>query len=325
MINHKLGIEQDVSIHDDNSGSNTQISPLGNLKIALPIRLTGGKFEGGVFNNNFWTATTSSGGTTALQNNVLVMSTSSISSNGRCFVTFNKKARALAAYSNDIMIGAKFGDTGVANNIRRLGLFNSTDGFFFELSGTTFSLVTRKGAIDTAITGFNGNVRPVVDTNFHYYRIEYLCYKLFFYQDGELIHKTTNCATTLTNTLDLKIAFENLNINSLSSAQTLQIISAGVIRSGEQSITPFYVNSISAETKTLKSTPGTLHEVVINRKGSGGAILSLWDSSSAGGQSIAVIDTTVNVGNLNYHLDFDNGLTYQTSSNNIGDVTIIYD
>jgi hypothetical protein len=320
----QLGAEQQFSLEDPISKNDIQITPLGKLKVSTAVKLTGSLFEGGIFNSNIWSANSISGGITALNGNILTLSTSSISSNGRIFITYNKIARFLPGFTNEYITAIRISTLPTINNIRRWGIFDSNDGIFFQLSGTQFQCVTRKNAVDSAITSFN-NSSFINDLNYHTYFIDYTAVYTYFYQDRNLIHILKNEQTSNTNTYNFKISYENLNINGLSSNIQLDTIGSTIVRYGESVLAPSYVNSISAETKILKYSAGTLHMISINKKGTGGATLSIWDSPSAGGKSIAIIDTTSVLGTLDYHLDFDNGLTFTTSSNNIGDVTIIYD
>ena len=91
------------------------------------------------------------------------------------------------------------------------------NGLFFELDGTTFNVVARKGGTDTAVASASFSV----DTGFtpgntnNTYRIEYSAGRALFYaaQSGEkrLLHVMTDSTDLLTNTTDLSQYYENTN------------------------------------------------------------------------------------------------------------------
>lgn len=75
----------------------------------------------------------------------------------------------------------------------------------------------------------------------------------------------------------------------------------------------------------LKSAPGTLVSVTINKKGASSNVLTLYDDAATGtSKPIATIDTTVQPGTLYYKGDFTNGLAYQLQTGTAADVTICF-
>jgi hypothetical protein len=85
-----------------------------------------------------------------------------------------------------------------------------------------------------------------------------------------------------------------------------------------------YGHISSNSSGTLKSSPGSLFNVTINSKGGSSNVLTLYDNIVASGKVIAVIDTTTNVGVLNYDLDFATGLSYTMGTGTAADVTVSY-
>ena len=89
----------------------------------------------------------------------------------------------------------RLADTGTANVRRQWGLLGCTmptitDGVYFQLNGTTFSIVTLKGTSATVINSgsFNGHLgyAYALDTNNHTYQIQYNNAKVQFIIDGKL-------------------------------------------------------------------------------------------------------------------------------------------
>jgi len=65
-------------------------------------------------------------------------------------------------------------DSAIANNTRIWGMYDGTDGAWFELTGTTMNVVTKAGAssaIKVPTASWNVNTSFVMDTNFHSYEI----------------------------------------------------------------------------------------------------------------------------------------------------------
>lgn len=59
--------------------------------------------------------------------------------------------RVLAGSSNMAVLGILVGDTGKANVIRRWGLYDSEDGLFFQMSGSSLSVVHRSSTTGTKV------------------------------------------------------------------------------------------------------------------------------------------------------------------------------
>lgn len=80
----------------------------------------------------------------------------------------------------------------------------------------------------------------------------------------------------------------------------------GVVPSGLS-----FVNISTAVTTAVKLTPGSLHTVTINTKGSG-STATIYDGLSAAGIKIAVIDTATAPITFTYDAKFSEGLTIVT-------------
>lgn len=76
--------------------------------------------------------------------------------------------------------------------------------------------------------------------------------------------------------------------------------------------------------QVIKTGAGTLRRVIVNTIGSSGATLTLYDGTSTSGTEIASISLASAIGEVEYDLDFDNGLTIVVSST-APDFTILYD
>jgi hypothetical protein len=73
----------------------------------------------------------------------------------------------------------------------------------------------------------------------------------------------------------------------------------------------------------VKSGSGVLHAVSVNTKGASSNVLTLYDSLTHGtGTTIAVIDTTAQVGALLLDVWFQTGLSYSLATGTAADVTL---
>jgi hypothetical protein len=86
-----------------------------------------------------------------------------------------------------------------------------------------------------------------------------------------------------------------------------------------------YVHLDANGTTTVKALAGTLQRVVINKKGSSGNTLTIYDNTAASGAVIAIIDPTSDAGCTDYGLRFDAGLTVVLAGGTAADITIIFE
>ncbi len=81
----------------------------------------------------------------------------------------------------------------------------------------------------------------------------------------------------------------------------------------------------SNATTAIVGVPCELMSVVINTKGITGNTLTLYDNATAAsGTVIATIDTTVNVGDIQYGILVKNGITAIMQTGTAADVTICW-
>jgi len=78
----------------------------------------------------------------------------------------------------------------------------------------------------------------------------------------------------------------------------------------------------SNATTVVKSSPGILHLITVNKAGSAWTI-TVYDNTQGSGEIIAQIDGT-SVGSFAYNVYFETGLTIVTSGTTPGDITVAY-
>jgi hypothetical protein len=317
--NLKVGVQ---SISDD-SGFLQHLSPYGDLVSVPKYRLIGSIFTNTAVDTNFWTPVTGTGGTVTESGGILTIGTGTTANNA-VSIQSTAVARFVAGQANRFSIDMHLNDTGVANNTRRGGCFTTNDGMFFQLSGTTFSLVTRIGGVDTPVNNgsFNGRFGSTftLDTAHHRFHIEFTATTIYWFVDDNLIHTTFTATSPLMATMHHPIRIENFNTGGSTTDVSFDVHAAYITRLGIPQTQPVARNLAGANSVTLKTSPGTLHGVVINSNT--GTSITLYDNTAASGTKIATINPN-QVVTLDYKgIAFSTGLTVVTVGSTI-DCTIL--
>ena len=316
-----------VIVGQQNEDRHVWVNPTNELAVSPVYRLVGTTFIGTTLDPNFWTPAVANDGTVTESGGYVELKTSA-TANGSASITSVRKGRFVAG-SAMLMAGAvNWVTAGTAGNVRRVGAYTATDGYFFQLSGATFSVGTRVGSSDTLVNSgsFNGNLGatfvPTADT---YYKItiEWTPIGALFYINGVLLHKIGGAILSATPTLPIMIDNDNGAITTDISFKCLGLY---IARQGELITNPTYyhVSGNAVAEKVLKYGAGVLQKVVYNNVS--GTSLTLYDGISvATGDIIGIITTTANaIGVWNYNVPFSTGLTIATVGNSL-DATIIYE
>lgn len=226
---------------DAELGQFSAVTTRGALKTAESQRLLGASFEGSSLDTANWTQTTALTGTVVINNTGFASVETGTNAAGSASVESNTTAEFLTGSVNHLIVAIRFNNTGVASNIRRLGVFDANNGLFFELNGTTFRIVSRKSGVDTAVANgsFVGSYGATftLDTLFHTYEIYYSMGDAFFIIDKLLLHKLTASTTSFVAVTSLKNRYENSNTGSTAN-NTMEIRGTSVSRLGHIPGTP---------------------------------------------------------------------------------------
>jgi len=317
----------------DGYGNEVEATMLNQLKVAESNRLAGGVFnvinDGDNPDSNYYLVSTQIGGATAtVTSSTLTVATTTTTGSAR-EVTTNSVARYMGANSNYYRGVLKL-NAGAVNNVRRIGASNGnnpTTGLFFQLNGTSFQIVSRKGNTDIPINNgsFNGDGTKVnqsysLDTLYHTFEIYYTNKRKMFVIDGTPIHTIVNTTTKACDTLHLKPYLSNIN-TGVGSVCTIDCDVMTISRLGVISSQPKAVNLTSGST-LLKIGPGFLHQIDINSLDS--KIITVYDGTSNAGTTIGIVDTNkANIGPILTNIPFNNGL-YITLSG-ATNITIVYE
>lgn len=327
----------------DDYGFDVEGTPNNALKVATQVKLAGGIFIGSTSNSvpdpNFWTVNNSFNGSSFIAANSattggeLTLGTNT-TANGSTRVSSQRRGRYVAGTPNFAHMTIHFPDIGTINNTRRWGVAdytniqNITDGAYYSLNGTVFSINTmRGGSVTTVSSGnFNGNYGTVYHldiNNVHQYEIYYTTYAVYFSIDGKLLHTISASPMPWSNTQTLYLYMDNTNIGGQTANVLMHVRSASIQRLGQMLSAPKYIHIAANSTVVCKYSAGTLHAVIVNNPTNNA--ITLYDNTVASGAVIAVILPLNNSSpfELHYDLDFSTGLTIVTGANT--DLTLIFE
>lgn len=280
----------------DTWGDSIGSTMINQLMVAGAHRLSGGVFNGSAPDPSYYVSTIVANATASITNSTLDLATTTDSGSSIKAHT-QSLARYVGGTMNSFRTVSRFGDTGTANNTRWLGLINGngygvisnfTDGFFFQLSGTTFSIVSRTASIDVAVNSgsFNGSVTSwTVDTNYHTFEILYTNKKVEFYIDNILIHAITQTSARICGTRHFKPFGENTNtgVGSVCHLYSDVITISQFGTPTSQAKTDLQIGTTTG--RQLKIGPGAIHLLNISNV-TNSAVVTLYDGTSTSGRII---------------------------------------
>ena len=303
---------------------------LQDARVAEATRLVGTQFSGSTIDTRFWTSTVANSATITQASNEITL-TSGTSATGSAQLNSVRRGRVIAGISHQWRGGIQVDNIGIANNVRRWGIAwgatmpTITDGAFFQLDGTTFQIVTRKGSSDTVVSSgsFNGSVSSyTMTTSAAVYEIYYTQTSVIFVINGVLIHTVSAAVATWSNQIEQHCYMSNINSGNTTSV-TLEARFSVIRRFGKDDSAPTYARISTATTTILKYGMGKLHKIILNNPTN--AAITLYDNTAASGTIIAIL----NPGNastpieLEYNVPFQTGLTIVTAGT--PDMTVLYE
>jgi hypothetical protein len=309
----------------DAYGFVAECSPTDTLRTNKIFKLVGAASSGTQLEPNFWATSTGNGGNVIESEGAVRIRTNTTAS-GYCNVQSIRTGRYVAGTSNYCRAVVQL-DTGVSGNVRRFGAFNSQNGAFYELNGTTFKVVTRKAGVDTPVSSgsFNGTLGTIytLDTNVRTFEIYWTNSSVWFATGGQVLHKVSATTSTWSVTMHLPLRAENIN-TSITNDISMYIRVASINRLGEAESEPTYKYISGAGTTVLRYSPGKLHKLIIS-DGANGSSIAIYDGISAAGTMIANMNTsTVNtVASVDFQCPYFTGLTIVVT--NAVNFTVIYE
>lgn len=258
----------------------------GRIRVASPETLFDSKQ---LFNAQplFWDdAQTSGGGTSTAHSTATAASTISVGASTagtrvrQTFQRFNYQPGKSQLVMMTGVLGA--GATGIT---RRIGIFDADNGLFFQLSGTTLSVVRRSkvtgSVVDTPITQSSWNVNKMDGTGFDGRTLDTSKAQIFFIDfewlgvgsvrfgfviDGVMypvhqMHHANSLATVYMSTPNLPLRYEITNSGAGAAASLVHICSTVISEGGSQALG--LLGSVStAGTHLDANADGTLYALI---------------------------------------------------------------
>ena len=324
--------EQKSKIVDEQTGKSVTVDTLGSLNVSEVERLAGTTFSGTTKDPNFWIEDNDGSGSIVQAGEVILATGSTADSRAR-YATM-ERGRKVTGIANQFRAVARNKQSPQANCVRRIGAYDSQEGFFFQFNGTTFGVGVRKGGLDTIVNNgsFNGNLGSTIDlggaTDFTKVVIEYTALSAKFFVNGGLLHTVKATTTSLTNSLNLKIQMEVYNENGNTSNNEYEVLFACIVSKGKsrtQVVSKFLEGDSSPVTTVLKRGAGRLAQVIIPDNASG--MIEIYDGLSALGRKIIEIDTgqgSEPLGGIEFNCNFNDGLTVVVAGSDTK-ITVFYE
>lgn len=316
-----------ANIRDVQTSKDVAVTPIRELKITQAVRLVGTVFEG-TEDANFWTkAVTGTGAVTFAGQASIATGTTA---NSTAKLTSVRKARFIPSSANQFRGIARFTTAGTADNVRRIGAYDANNGYFFQLSGTTFGVGSRSGTTDTVVESgsFNGSTDSyTLNTNVHRFNIDYTNLSAQFYIDDVLIHTISSQTDPSVLALTYPITLENNNSNDLDDNIVLDVRVTNIVRLGNlQSDTASKYQSGTTAGVVCKYGAGHMHGIAVSGVVNNSAI-TLYDNIAAEG-TVLWASGTMGAQTTPFYVPlnvpFGTGLTLVIAAAN-STVTVVYE
>lgn len=305
----------------DQYGFAAECTPIDELRVVRPTKLVGAAFIGTTTDPNFWYVTTANGGTNGQGNGQSTLRTNT-TANGVCSMESIIYGRYVGGSSPRYRAVMQMGDTGTENNIRRWGAFDYSDGAYFQLSGATLEVVTRRGSVETTVPYTSWNKSKTLPTLnvANTYEIYWTNSSVWFVINGVLKHQVIASGATWSNTVSVPIRMENANINGSTTDVSMYCRTATIYRLGELTTQPR--DKFRSGTTTgivCKYGAGNLHGGVISNV-TQNSVVTIYDSTEASGRVIwdsgAMGSQTIPF-DIDFHdIPFSKGLTFAITGAN---------
>jgi len=297
----------------------------GRLRVSNPFTLFDSSHR--YQDNGSWSTGTATGGTSTFNANQGCIDLATTTTSGSEVIRETNKVFAYQPGKSLLVMNTFVFNTAKANLRQRVGYFNSANGIYVELNGTTLSFVRRSSVtgsvVETSVARANWNVDKLDGTGPSKITLDLATAQIFwmdlewlgvgnvrlgFMYNGQFVHCHTFqhaniVTTTYITTACLPIRYEIANTGTTASASTLKQICSTVISEGGYQLAG---RSLTANTTVTSpydlTTAGTYYPVLSMR------LVSTRLDAIAIPTDISLIGLT-NVATYNYRLVLGGALT----------------
>ena len=313
---------------DLDTGTHGFITPTRELMVSNRIRLLGDAFDGtGALAGNLWGVTIAGSATATLSGGSTTLATGT-TANSSVVAKTNIVAREMAGFYNAYTGVVRAGDNGVANNSRKWGVANATEGYYWELDGTTLYVVWLSGGVAhrTAASSWSAGAYTADLTKPAGYAILHTADDAWFFINGNLVHVLPATQGPYVATTNLALLLSNTNSGGATSDVALVAQASAISRLGPAQSNGRFRNLGPIAGTVIKDGPGSLHRITVNITAGAGGVLTVYDNTAASGAIIAAIDLSkVTPSTLEYGFDFNVGLFVDITGSGSGNVTVVFD
>ncbi len=318
-----LAVQSRSMLYDYKFDTHASIIPSSkDLLVTERESLLADAFVNSPLDTSLWTNTLTGSGSSVIANYKLALSTG-VTANSTAKTVSTLVGRFIAGNVSVFKAGIEMADVGFVNNKRRWGTYDASNGYFFELDGTTLYAVGRKAGVDTRVSTSSwagDGPHVLVAGQPASYEIAFFADVAYFIINDEIRH--TMFGGGFKGSFPAQ--FENINSGGSTSNVSLMVRGVSLQRYGPKQCAPRYTNVVGGTTTLIKVGPGNLHR--INCNGGGNAItVTVYDNISASGPKIATIAVQANTTqSFEFGCAFNTGVTVVTTGATCN-LTVVYD
>jgi hypothetical protein len=320
----------EVSIADTSiPGSGLFFSTDNEMMIAPRTSVLAVDTEGSTLDTAWATGHTGSGAATQADGELFITTGSTANSRGQLTTTRIGRRRSGAT---QWYIGVwRLDALGTANNVRRWGVYDDNNGFFFEVRSDGLWVGYRKNGVDTFVAAgaMNGPMLAAdIDlTKMNQFNIFYGGLSCRWQVNGRVLHAIGAGVPSAALTASINLPLRAETINSSGQTAVCRLIGRGVSfhRVSPNGVVPAFRRVTGAGTTVIEQGAGTLHRVIVGTP-SASATMTLYDNTAASGTVISLMTVPASAQNpfvVEFGTEFNVGLTVVMTGSS--DVTIIYD
>lgn len=332
LSRQSLSTQTRAVIYDFNYDETAAVAPqISDLFVVQRISIIADNFrQTGGLDTILWGVANTGTGASAVTNSRLELTTGT-TANSSTKTTSNINGRLISGSHQVFRVGVQLLNNGDTNCVKRWGVYDDNNGYFFELDGTSLYAVSRQSGTDTRVLSTSwsavSNFALEATGGSHRYEIAYFGNTALFGVDGDVYHKMSGTVGGLprTATVNFPNRFEIFNKNGAAVNNSLYITGTSQQRYGPDQASPRFLNITTAGVTTVKNHAGRLRRIIINN-GAGTDKVVVYDNTAASGLKIATVNLNKNAGNIEFDTDYSIGLTIDTTGNGASsDITVVFD